>query len=66
MNGGVYRVVRHPIYVGYLLTHAAFLLSHPTIWNVVVFGAGDVALVALVAFVAGPGVALGAMVDREK
>ena len=46
VDGGVYRFVRHPIYVGYLLTHAAFILSHPSIWNVVVFGIGDVALIA--------------------
>lgn len=31
---GLYRVVRHPIYVGYLLTHMAFLLSHLDPWNV--------------------------------
>ena len=46
VNGGMYRIVRHPIYGGYLLTHAAFVLSHPDIWNVVVFGTGDAALIA--------------------
>ena len=42
---GVYRVVRHPIYLGYLITHASFLLSHPSVWNVVVMGGGDLALI---------------------
>ena len=42
---GVYRVVRHPIYLGYLITHAAFLMSHPSIWNVVMMGGGDFALI---------------------
>jgi protein-S-isoprenylcysteine O-methyltransferase Ste14 len=28
MTGGPYRLVRHPIYLGYLLMHCAFLLSN--------------------------------------
>jgi protein-S-isoprenylcysteine O-methyltransferase Ste14 len=43
---GVYKVVRHPIYAGYLLTHLFFLVAHPLLWNVVVLGVGDVALMA--------------------
>lgn len=42
---GLYRLVRHPIYLGYLITHAAFLAAHPTPWNVLVLAMGDVALV---------------------
>ena len=42
---GVYRIVRHPIYLGYLITHASFLRSHPSVWNVVVMGGGDLALI---------------------
>ncbi|MGW8256726.1 MAG: methyltransferase family protein [Thermoguttaceae bacterium] len=34
---GPYRYVRHPMYAGYLLTHVAFLLMNPTIWNVGVY-----------------------------
>ena len=45
VNKGVYRVVRHPIYVGYLLSHVAFALSHPTMWNVVALAGGDLFLV---------------------
>jgi protein-S-isoprenylcysteine O-methyltransferase Ste14 len=43
--GGVYGVVRHPIYAGYLLTHVAFACAHPTLWNVSVLVVTDTALV---------------------
>jgi hypothetical protein len=42
---GLYRAVRHPIYAGYLLTHAAFLAAHPTAWNAAVLFVADLALV---------------------
>ena len=42
---GPYVIVRHPIYAGYLLTHAAFLIAHPAAWNVVVILIADSALV---------------------
>jgi protein-S-isoprenylcysteine O-methyltransferase Ste14 len=42
---GPYILVRHPIYAGYLLTHAAFLIAHPAPWNVVVILIADSALV---------------------
>ena len=42
---GPYGLVRHPIYAGYLLTHAAFLVAHPTPWNVAVLVVADTALV---------------------
>ena len=41
---GIYRVLRHPIYAGYLVTHAAFLVAHPTAWNFVLFVVSDTAL----------------------
>ncbi|NQV26586.1 MAG: isoprenylcysteine carboxylmethyltransferase family protein [Rhodopirellula sp.] len=34
---GPYRFVRHPMYAGYLLSHVAFLLMNPTVWNVVLY-----------------------------
>jgi protein-S-isoprenylcysteine O-methyltransferase Ste14 len=43
---GLYRMVRHPIYLGYLMTHAVFLLTHPTPWNVLILLTGDAALIA--------------------
>lgn len=43
---GPYVLVRHPIYAGYLLTHAAFLVAHATPWNVAVVLVADGALVA--------------------
>jgi len=42
---GPYLFVRHPIYTGYLLTHVALLVAHPSAWNVTVLGIADTALV---------------------
>ncbi|HAK54052.1 MAG TPA: hypothetical protein DCP38_01020 [Acidobacteria bacterium] len=42
---GMYRLVRHPIYLGYLVTHLAFLCAHPLAWNLTVLAAADLALV---------------------
>ena len=41
---GVYRFVRHPIYLGYLVTHVGFLIAYPAVWNLAVLLAADVAL----------------------
>ena len=41
---GAYRFVRHPIYFGYVVTHIAFLCAHPTVWNVTIMAAADIAL----------------------
>jgi protein-S-isoprenylcysteine O-methyltransferase Ste14 len=42
---GPYTLVRHPIYLGYLFTHAAFFTQYPTIWNGVVLVIADSALI---------------------
>ncbi len=42
---GPYTVVRHPIYTGYLVTHVAFLVQHPSPWNACVLLIADSALV---------------------
>jgi protein-S-isoprenylcysteine O-methyltransferase Ste14 len=42
---GPYGIVRHPIYTGYLITHAGFLLAHPVPWNIGVILVADAALV---------------------
>jgi len=34
---GIYSFVRHPMYLGYLLTHIGFLLVAPSIWNAAVY-----------------------------
>lgn len=34
---GPYRVVRHPMYAGYLITHIGFILSGPNIWNIAIY-----------------------------
>lgn len=36
---GPYRLIRHPMYAGYALTHIGFLLAGPTLWNLAVYGA---------------------------
>jgi len=41
---GIYRVVRHPIYLGYLITHVAFVFANPSAWNLSVLSIGDAAL----------------------
>lgn len=41
---GLYRIVRHPIYLGYLITHVGFVMSSPGDWNLVVLALADVAL----------------------
>jgi protein-S-isoprenylcysteine O-methyltransferase Ste14 len=43
--GGPYNLVRHPIYSGYLISHAAFLVAHPHAWNITVLLASDAALI---------------------
>jgi protein-S-isoprenylcysteine O-methyltransferase Ste14 len=45
MERGLYKIVRHPIYLGYLLTHIPFLAAHPSGWNAAVLLAGDAALI---------------------
>ena len=42
---GLYGVVRHPIYAGYLVTHLAFMLAHPIPRNIAVLLIADAALV---------------------
>ena len=46
VSSGVYRIVRHPIYLGYLLTHVAFLIATPSAWNIAALFAADAALLA--------------------
>ena len=44
VSSGIYRVVRHPIYLGYLITHVAFLFATPSAWNIAALLAVDSAL----------------------
>lgn len=34
---GPYRLVRHPMYLGYVVTHIGFLLSGPSAWNLCIY-----------------------------
>jgi protein-S-isoprenylcysteine O-methyltransferase Ste14 len=44
VSTGLYRLVRHPIYMGYLITHAGFLAANPTFLNLAMLFAADLAL----------------------
>jgi protein-S-isoprenylcysteine O-methyltransferase Ste14 len=45
VSRGPYNFVRHPIYAGYLITHAAFVLAHPAPRNIAIVLVGDAALI---------------------
>ena len=36
-KNGMYRIVRHPMYAGYIITHIGFLLLQPTLWNLAIY-----------------------------
>ena len=42
---GPYGFVRHPIYSGYIVTHIAFAVAHPSPWNLAILTIADSALV---------------------
>jgi protein-S-isoprenylcysteine O-methyltransferase Ste14 len=44
VSTGLYRLVRHPIYMGYLITHLGFLVANPMLWNLLTLVGADVAL----------------------
>ena len=46
VSTGLYKVVRHPIYMGYVITHLAFLAASPTLWNLTALLVADGALLA--------------------
>jgi protein-S-isoprenylcysteine O-methyltransferase Ste14 len=46
VSSGLYRLVRHPIYMGYLITHVAFLAANPTTYNIGLLVMSDLALLA--------------------
>ena len=46
VSTGLYRLVRHPIYLGYLITHMAFVAANPTLWNIALLLTADIALLA--------------------
>ncbi|MBI1273941.1 MAG: DUF1295 domain-containing protein [Alphaproteobacteria bacterium] len=36
-RGGLYKLVRHPMYMGYMLLHIGYLLFAPTLWNLGIY-----------------------------
>lgn len=39
-TGGLYRIVRHPLYFSYLITQAGYIISNPSWQNVIVLAVG--------------------------
>lgn len=44
-RGGVYRIMRHPMYSGYVITQFGFFLLNPSLWNASVYVAAWFAMV---------------------
>lgn len=44
VSTGLYKFLRHPIYLGYLITHLGFVIANPANWNWCILAAADVAL----------------------
>jgi protein-S-isoprenylcysteine O-methyltransferase Ste14 len=44
VSRGLYRFVRHPIYLGYLITHLGFMIANPSLWNIGLLSVADLAL----------------------
>lgn len=44
VSTGLYKLVRHPIYLGYLITHTGFVIANPAGWNLFFLAAADIAL----------------------
>jgi protein-S-isoprenylcysteine O-methyltransferase Ste14 len=45
MIAGPYRLVRHPMYAGYLLTFLGFWLANPSLWNLAIYAIAVSALI---------------------
>lgn len=50
VSSGIYRVLRHPIYAGYVITHGAFLVAHPTSSNLLLLLVSDISLLVRAAY----------------
>ncbi len=43
---GMYALVRHPMYAGYMITHVGYLLLAPSLWNLAIYAAAWSLLIA--------------------
>ena len=46
VHAGLYRFVRHPIYAGYFLVFAGYLLNNPLVWNLAIYALAFVSFIA--------------------
>jgi protein-S-isoprenylcysteine O-methyltransferase Ste14 len=42
-HGGPYRIIRHPMYLGYIITNIGALLINPSVWNLSIYGSSFLA-----------------------
>jgi len=42
-HGGPYQIIRHPMYLGYLVTNVGALLINPSVWNLSIYGSSFLA-----------------------
>jgi protein-S-isoprenylcysteine O-methyltransferase Ste14 len=45
VSSGIYGMLRHPIYAGYLVSHVGFLAAHPSLRNLVLLVVSDFCLI---------------------
>lgn len=37
-TSGIYALVRHPMYLGYFISHVGLVLAVPSVWNLIIYG----------------------------
>lgn len=49
-TAGAYRYVRHPMYLGYMISHVGFILMSPSFWNFAVYAVAWTCLLLRIAY----------------
>ena len=45
-TSGIYALVRHPMYLGYFISHVGLVLAVPSVWNLFIYGVTWTCLIA--------------------